>query len=79
MPYVFTEAFPVVTAGEVQVSVEVEVVGREFSHSHDGLLTFVFYGMCPGLLLSFTHQTLLQTGNHLSLRVDVLPQSERYL
>lgn len=69
--HVFAEALAVLAAGEVQVSVQVEVVGRELGHTHDGLLALVSDGV-RALLLDLAHQTLLQTRDHLSLRVQVL-------
>lgn len=71
-PHVFTEALSVLSAGEVQVAVEVEVVRGELSDPHDGLLTVVLDVVSTGLALILPDQTLLQTGDNLALRVDVL-------
>lgn len=68
----FTEALAVVAAGEVEVAIQVEVVGRKLRDPHNGLLTVVLDGVRPRLLLSLPHQTFLQTGDHLALGVDVL-------
>lgn len=54
------------------MAVQVEVVRRQLGHPQDGLLTLVFD--CPHAirLLRLLHQRLLKTGDHLTLRVDVL-------
>lgn len=39
--HVFTEALSVLPAGEVEVAVQVEVVGGQLRHPHDGLLALV--------------------------------------
>lgn len=54
------------------MAVEVEVVGGELGHTHDGFLTVLFDDVLTRLLLSFSHQAFLQTRDHLALRVDVL-------
>lgn len=76
-PHSFTEALSVVTAGEVEVAVQVEVVRGELSHSHDGLFTAVLDGVRSRLLLGLPHQTFLQTGDDLALRVYVLHREQR--
>lgn len=73
--HVFTEALAVFSTGEVEMPVEVEVVGGEFSHAHDGFLTVLFDGVLTRLLLGFRHQAFLQTRDHLALRVDVLERT----
>ncbi len=77
--YIFTKALPVVSAGEVEVAVEVEVVRWQFSHSHDGLLAGILDLMSLLLLLCFPDQSPLQTRNHLTLRVQVLTRRHRGL
>lgn len=77
--YVFAEALAVFPAGEVEVAVQVEVVGREFGHAHDGLLTVLSDGVGTRLLLGFTHQALLQTRDHLALRVEILRGGGRHV
>lgn len=72
VPHLFTEALAVLPAGEVQVPVQMEVVRRELGHPHDGPLALVLDGVRPLLLLGLPHQSLLQTGDDLALRVDVL-------
>lgn len=70
--HVFTEAFPVLSAGEVQVAVKVKVISGQFSHSHDGLLTVAFDWMSVFLLLRLSDERSLQTRDDLALRVQVL-------
>lgn len=70
--HVLAEPLAVVSAGKVKVAVQVEVVRRQLGYPQDGLLTLLFD--CPHviLLLRLLHQRLLKTGDHLTLRVDVL-------
>lgn len=70
--HILTEPLAVVSAGEVKMAVQVEVVRRQLGYPQDGLLTLVFD--CPNvlLLLRLLHQRLLKTGDDLTLRVDVL-------
>lgn len=70
--YIFTEAFPVVSAGEVEVAVEVEIIRRQFGHSHDGLFAVALDLMSLILLLCLPDQSPLQTRNHLTLGMQVL-------
>lgn len=70
--HVFTEALAVVAAGEEEVAVQVEVVRGQLRDPHDGLLAVVLDGVGARLLLGLPHQTLLQAGDDLALRVDVL-------
>lgn len=70
--HVFTETLAVVAAGEEEVAVQVKVVRGELRHPHDGLLAVVLDGVGARLLLGLPHQTFLQAGDDLALRVDVL-------
>lgn len=70
--YVLAESLSVIAAGEVQVSVQVEIVRGQLGHPQDGLLTLLFDGMTVILLLRLPDQCLLQTGDHFPLRVHVL-------
>lgn len=66
------EPLAVVPAGEVEVTIEVEVVRRQLGHAQDGLLAILFDWPGAVSLLRLLHQGLLQAGNDLALRVDVL-------
>lgn len=74
--YVFTESFSVIPTGKVEVAVQVEVVSRELSHSHDGLLAVLSDLVCL-VFLCFSNQSFFQTCNHLALRVQVLKKREK--
>lgn len=66
------EPLAVVPAGEVEVTVEVEVVRRQLGHPQDGLLAVLSDWPGAIFLLRLLHQGLLQAGDDLTLRVDVL-------
>lgn len=70
--YVLTESLAVLSAGEVKMSVEVKVVGRQLGNPQDRPLTLLFDWSDVILLLRLPHQRPLQTGDHLALGVDVL-------
>lgn len=70
--YVFTEALAIISACKEEVSVEMKVIRRQLSHTHDGLLAVFFDCITPWLFLYLAHQPFLQTCNHLSLRVYIL-------
>ena len=76
-PHVLTESLAVVSAGEVQMPVEVKVVRRQLGHPQDRLLTLLFDWPNVILLLCLPHQRLLQTGDHLTLGVDVLMRNRQ--
>lgn len=58
------------------MSVEVEVIRRQLRHPQDRPLTLLFDGPDVILLLRLPHQRFLQTGDHFTLRVDVLRDQE---
>lgn len=70
--YIFTKALPVVSAGEIEVAVEVEIIRRQFGHSHNGLFAVALDLMSLFLLLSLPDQSPLQTRYHLTLGMQVL-------
>jgi len=70
--YVLAESLTVVSAGEVKVSVEVEVIRRQLRHPQDRFLALLFDWMNRILLLRLPHQRPLETGDRLTLGVDVL-------
>lgn len=70
--YVFTEPLSIIPTGKVEVAVQMEVVGRELGHSHDGLLAVVSDLVNLVSLLCFSYQSFFQTCNDLALRVQVL-------
>ena len=73
-----TESLAIVSAGEVQMPVEVKVVRRQLSHPQDRLLALLFdWPSVNVLLLRLTHQRLLQTGDHLTLGVDILMRNRQ--
>lgn len=71
-PHVLAESLAVVPAGEVKVSVEVEVVRRQLGHPQDGHLALLLDWSNVILPLRLPHERLLQTGDHLSLGMHVL-------
>lgn len=54
-----------------------EVVRRQLGYPQDGLLTLLFDCSHVILLLRLLHQRLLKTGDHLTLRVDVLGKGNK--
>lgn len=70
--HILAESLAVVSAGEVKMAVEVEVIRRQLRHPQDGPLTLLCDWLNVILLLRLPHQGLLQTGDHLTLGVDVL-------
>lgn len=75
-PHVLAESLAVVSAGEVKMSVEVEVIRRQLGHPQDRPLTLLFDGSHVIRLLRLPHQSFLQTGDHFTLGVDVLGDEE---
>lgn len=53
--YIFTESLSIIPTGKVEVAVQMEVVGRELGHSHDGLLAVVSDLVNLVLLLCFLY------------------------
>lgn len=55
-----------------------EVVRGELSHTQDGLLAFILHYVSVVRFLCLTDQPLLQAGDHLTLRVEILIKGKKH-
>lgn len=75
--HIFTKSFSIISARKVEMTVQVEVIRREFSYTKNCFLTLIRNLNSRISLLCLFYQAFFQACHHLSLRVGILREKSK--